>query len=280
MAGSATASFLPVFVVVLLFSAHRIARIPPTPTGRTGVRAPSVHPDSGRSLLHGRVRADATGRPLAGAHVRLRIVASADAPAATRLTDVAGRFRFSGLVAGNYELRVQAPGYRPAADTLVVGEGRELRAEIRLMSPGTPPAATGVTNDDAFGTRIAIGSGRVMEMDQSEIERLLPSMPSLADVLGRLGASRFEVVPVSAGPAGIDRVRTAWCLRSVGAPRCALVVLDGAPLGKLAAADRPATMSLEELCHVRLVPPAEAMREYGVLRGRFGVVDLDTRPCS
>src|SRR5690606_34204443 len=77
--------------------------------------------------LVGRVTDASNGAPLAGVEVHL------DSNRALTRTDRNGEYRFRGLVAGMYELRITWPGYRPAArDSLVIRAGDIVRIDVRL----------------------------------------------------------------------------------------------------------------------------------------------------
>ena len=81
------------------------------------------------------------GRPVARARVLLQD-ADGSHPRAAQ-TDVAGRFRFSALRQGNYDVRAQAEGQSSDwVHNVLVRSGQETKVTLRLLprqSPANPP---------------------------------------------------------------------------------------------------------------------------------------------
>ncbi len=140
--------------------------------------------------MTGRIVADSTGRPIAGAQVAL--------PDITRstLTDAEGRFAFGRLAAGEYRVRVQHLGHQPYARVVVVRTGEattvtirlvetvrqlaevraDVRAEEREAFAARPDA--GVT---AITARAAESVPRVGEADIVRVVQLLPGVEARND---------------------------------------------------------------------------------------------------
>ncbi|MBF9238730.1 TonB-dependent receptor [Hymenobacter sp. BT683] len=78
------------------------------------------------AILRGTVADSLSGQPLAGVSVGLE-----GQPGGTA-TDALGRFRFAGVAAGTYTLRVGALGYRNAAQPVTVAAGETLTRTFRI----------------------------------------------------------------------------------------------------------------------------------------------------
>lgn len=83
--------------------------------------------------LEGVVR-DATGAPIAGAKVELRD-GTAKTVAATQ-TNGQGRYRFRGIAAGKYELRVSATGFTLLVRKVALVAGKPVRMDVTLRVSG------------------------------------------------------------------------------------------------------------------------------------------------
>lgn len=94
-----------------------------------------ISPALEAQVIRGQVRDGLTLHPLAGANVRL-----AGVPEQTA-TDSSGNFRFTGIAAGRYEVRVSFVGYRPVAlQGVVANAGRETVLTLDLSEAvGTLP---------------------------------------------------------------------------------------------------------------------------------------------
>ncbi len=112
---------------------------------------PQPNPDLG--TIRARVVNGETGVPIAGASVTL-----SGAGGAVASTDGEGRFVFSGLVSGDYEIRVAATDFEPvvAGIGLNPGEEKDL-GTIRMLGVLDPTlsALQGTVTDAATGTAIA-----------------------------------------------------------------------------------------------------------------------------
>lgn len=95
-------------------------------------RAPAFAQAPGNAI--GGVVKAASGAPLADVHIRVR-VNNRTLRAVT--TDTTGRYRFSDLQAGSYEITVSAPGFVTTILSVRVGNGTERVLNI-LMTPGDP----------------------------------------------------------------------------------------------------------------------------------------------
>ena len=103
--------------------------------------SPQNHADSAEfysASLEGSVR-DSTGRPVAGAIVYLQVKDGTETLSAQ--ADAAGSYRFSGLAAGIYVLRVEMAGYSQAtAGSCVIGPKEAKRLDLTLESSKSSPA--------------------------------------------------------------------------------------------------------------------------------------------
>lgn len=85
---------------------------------------------AGQSAVHGRVVDDETDEPVIGAAVEL--LTSVGAPVATTVADERGMFRFRGLGAGSYSLRVGRLGYRDASIELQTNDTLEVSLRLSV----------------------------------------------------------------------------------------------------------------------------------------------------
>src|SRR5215831_13701942 len=103
------------------------------------VTGQTASPASG---LSGRVVADSTDAPIAGARVTVhpaRMRGAFSGPPPEALTDENGRFAFNGLAEGDYRVDVQKTGYAPSVqpfDPSVSVHVPNDRLEIRLQRGG------------------------------------------------------------------------------------------------------------------------------------------------
>ena len=73
--------------------------------------------------------ADPNGAPVSGAQVELVSVVTAARAAAT---DGTGRYRFTGLTAGEYSIRITVPGFLPVERSVAVGAAASVTVDVRL----------------------------------------------------------------------------------------------------------------------------------------------------
>jgi len=77
----------------------------------------------------------ATGDPIKGARV---VAVSAYQGLQTKAsTDAKGAYRFPALAVGQYELKVEAPGYKPSAHKVVIHVDDKVRLDI-VLEPDKP----------------------------------------------------------------------------------------------------------------------------------------------
>ncbi|KUJ70272.1 transporter [Streptomyces albus subsp. albus] len=161
----------------------------------------------GTSGLAGLVRAEADGRPVAGAMVVVTDVRGE--VLATGRTGEQGEFSFDELVAGTFTVAVNAPGFRPAALPVEVGGPGITRTEIALPAgarvQGTvragapdgerrPLADARVTLVDATGTVVATattgedGAYAFTDLDTGEYTVIASGYPPVAGALAVTGS--------------------------------------------------------------------------------------------
>ncbi len=80
--------------------------------------------DSGTVV--GQVTDSANGSPIAGATVSIQ------GTGRSAVTDVSGRYRIGGLMAGTYTVRVRYIGYRPASLPITIKVGQDVAADVAL----------------------------------------------------------------------------------------------------------------------------------------------------
>jgi tetratricopeptide (TPR) repeat protein len=134
----------------------------------------------GQGRLEGKVFGS-DGTPIADATVKLDNPARGGGP--TLKTDKKGKWAFLGLVAGSWNVDVEAAGYKTkqAIITLPSESARMAPIEIRLEKAGPPPTppevVAAVTKADE-----AYKAGRFAEA-QAEYEKLLALRPDLATTI-------------------------------------------------------------------------------------------------
>jgi hypothetical protein len=89
---------------------------------------------------------------------------------ASRATGSGGGYSFTDLVAGAFALTVTAAGYRPAATSVTVSEGRQATVDVELAS-GT--RLTGVVQSDRSGRPIAEAQVTVLDAEGTVVASTL-----------------------------------------------------------------------------------------------------------
>lgn len=183
-----------------------------------------------QSVLRGRVLADSTERPVAGARIEFPQLGL------SAVSDSAGRFRIAGIAPGVHALQVRVIGFGPAVTTLAFTGRDSIEAEVVLSATAQPlPTVTVRTPPRLppklaeFEARRAEGFGRFIT--QAELERRESSLTS--DILRRVpglnlirdaytGSAYYVAAGRTSAPAG--------SLRRAGRPDpCfAAVAIDGA----------------------------------------------------
>jgi hypothetical protein len=80
---------------------------------------------------------DAKGAPISGA--RLVAVSAAQGLQTKTSSDAKGAYRFPALAVGLYDLRVEAPGYKPGLRKLAIHVDDRLRLDIMLEADAPQP---------------------------------------------------------------------------------------------------------------------------------------------
>jgi len=76
----------------------------------------------------------ANGAPVAGA--RVVAVSTAQGVQTKAITDAKGGYRFPVLTVGQYDLKVEAPGYKPSVHKVVIHVDDKVRLDI-VLEPDT-----------------------------------------------------------------------------------------------------------------------------------------------
>ena len=105
--------------------------------GYIAVGSPQIANPTTAGILVGQV-VDNAGAAVAGAKVELWVGSRAER---TTTTDSGGRFRFEGIAAGGYEVRVSMTGLRPVSASVVVVTDRPIPALRLVLSVPSPNAA-------------------------------------------------------------------------------------------------------------------------------------------
>lgn len=148
----------------------------------------SSAPAGGEGAVHGIVKDEATDSTVAGAHVIL-----VGTPLATA-TDQRGEFRFVGLTAGTYALRVLAIGFAPdsvtnlavAADTTV--EVAVALQRVALQLPGIDVTASGSERSvsEAPVSVSVLEAADLLKYSPVQLPDVLPYMPGVVMNHGQL----------------------------------------------------------------------------------------------
>lgn len=65
-------------------------------------------------------------------HTAVALASAGKSASQQTFTDDGGHFSFSGVVAGNYILKLAAAGFEPFTQNIIVGDGQQLPIEIQL----------------------------------------------------------------------------------------------------------------------------------------------------
>lgn len=156
----------------------------------------------GRGRLEGRVLGS-DGTPLAGATVKLDNPLRGGGP--TIKTDKKGKWAFLGLVAGSWNIDVEAPGHatQKATIDLPSESARMNPIEIRLEKAGPPPTPPEVLEavtkaDEAYK------AGRFAEA-QAEYEKLLALRPDLATTIHQ--QMGFSLIQLKRYPEALEHLQ-------------------------------------------------------------------------
>lgn len=245
---------------------------------------------AGQSVVYGRVLDDETGRPVAGAALELRTAAGA-ALAAT-IADREGEFRFQGLGAGRYSLRVGRLGYREARIELQTNDTLEIALRLSVEAVALEPLEVRTSLDasrasaamDGFERRrsAALG-GTFLSRDQiarhagASMIDLLRVVPGIK-ISGRIGYGAYIVsnrtgcppaVYLDAAPVFRPDGRSA--LGGPGSPREGIITESGA-LEALALVHPLELEGIEVY-----VGPSQVPAIFGGSTAQCGVIALWTR---
>lgn len=156
----------------------------------------------GQGRLEGKVLGEG-GAPIAGATVKLDNPSRGGGP--TIKTDKKGKWAYLGLVAGSWNVDVEADGYatKKATITLPSESSRINPIEVRLEKAGPPPTPPEVLEavqkaDEAYK------SGRFAEA-QAEYEKLLALRPDLATTIHQ--QMGFSLIQLKKYPEALDHLQ-------------------------------------------------------------------------
>ena len=227
--------------------------------------APVLH---GQSAVVGTIRADSTGRPLAGVEVLI------EGTEHRTTTDPRGRFSFGVLPKGRHPLLFRAVGFQPVREAVVVAAEDTvwvnqllIPAIVRLdpIDVTAAPVAPRGMGVEAFEERRRLGLG--VFFDSTEIRRF-DAVHSVADFLARVSGSARR-----AGPGG---------------EQCAAAIYidgiyrggGGAPTG-VAARPQPNLKEEVDMVQVHAIEvyrsAAQVPPEYGGTFGACGVILIWTK---
>jgi len=152
--------------------------------------------------LRGTVVDRETRRPLEGAVVTLTLP-EGEAPVRSTLSDAQGRFAFTGIDDGAYQIGLQRVGYRPAEEPVGYRAAMGLRVEVEMVGQAVEleplfvvtEARSRVLEANGFYERRRRGLGRFVSRDEathalrvSDIFRTMPGVRmSVTDRFGQDG---------------------------------------------------------------------------------------------
>jgi len=169
----------------------KVAQAPPSPAANSAAPDRSAASDLAPADLVGVVTDRATGRPLAGAQVRVQGTAA--------VTDSAGRFAIRGAPAGTQQARVRRAGYAANDRTVEVVPGSEREVSFTMdRSTLSRSAVTGPEAQPLANEERARGAGRVLSLGSAPTGAP-PPPPALAGASAAAGAARGFTVREVAG---------------------------------------------------------------------------------
>lgn len=259
--------------------------------GRAPLERDLTVPAAQQTGVLGRVEDELTGRPVVAARVRLSGVAGSQASVHTSATDSTGRFRVIGVPEGRYAVAIEAAGYGAARDTVTVSRAAGLRLDVR-MNPRTTAVepihveVVGQSRAEA-GSAFNPRASRVYQLDQRQIEEVLPRVPAMSDLIRRIDAPGFTVAEVQLDPQETTGVGEMLCVRSAASSSqyrgrgsgCAKVYLNDVELSEKQGGQLLQTLDPQSVCRIQLIPAIEAGARFGT-GSKNGVLLIYTRPCS
>lgn len=224
-----------------------------------------------QSAVVGTIRADSTGRPLAGVEVLI------EGTAQRTMTDPRGRFSLGVLPRGRHQLLFRAVGFQPVREAVTVGtldtvwvNQLLIPATVRLAPievTGAAPGPRGL-GIEAFEDRRKLGFGRFWDStlmrraDHRPLANLLQGVPGI--ILDRPGNGRVAI------PYSSRTEREIKCYTRV--------YLDGVAMGR---SGEPVDINEFPVAHLVAMEfyrsSAEVPAEYGGSTGQCGVILLWTR---
>ncbi len=223
--------------------------------------------------LTGRVTEDGSDRPVGGA--LLALVDRDGDRKADVLSDADGRFRLDPPEAGEYVLETTRIGYRTARSPL-----------LALGVEGTASVSVELTPEP-------LGLAGLEVTVEREAEEFLRNLGHTPTSLGArwLDAETIEAMPYSPGPVELIRwaslpgvsipedecltpARCELCVTFIrgrtfnGGDRCALVILDGLPVGR----EQAQQITPSDIAGLAILTPTDATTFYGTSAGGGAVV--------
>lgn len=219
------------------------------------------------SAVTGRVFDAASGAPVPDATVEI---------AGTRFSSVSsgrGLFRFERVPAGRYEVVITHVAYGTHRQPLDVGEGVEIavRVDIAQEAIRLDPMVVSVMTETQLRDRSR--GTRVNEITREEIQSLIPTSRTLADMLQQ-AIPGIRSRSTAMNESNCIEFRTPATLRWMGRCRSPMVFLDGVRMWN--PPNLYSTIELGTINRIEVLPPAEAGVAYGT-DSSFGVILIETR---
>jgi hypothetical protein len=242
-------------------------------------------PASAGTWIAGQVQDEKSGRPVASASVRLSPLGAAGASPRAATTDSVGAFTLADLAPGRYAVNIDASAYGTAADTVLVREGTGLRLDVHLGSRVMRVAPIHVEvvgaprerASSAFNTR----ASHVYGMNEQQVAELRAQSLALKDLIRRANAPGFSIFIRAQNPYDSSHISDAPCVHYAHTSdpySCAVVYIDDIELDDQQATSMLQTLTADDICSFRLIPPVEAGARFGTGASR-GVLLVYTTPC-
>ena len=183
--------------------------------GAAFAQMPDVsRPEAARASIEGSVRvAGQQGQPSAVTGALVRLTASSALEPLSATTDAEGRYRFTELSPGSYTIEVRVDGFKPFAESIVLGQGDTRIADVApeldkvVQKIEVRGEAEGVPTESADSTTTVRSSQfTTLPLAEQKFKAALPIVPGV--VRTKDGKLSFKGAPENQGMLLVDSAQT------------------------------------------------------------------------